>query len=358
MDIRADIQGVRSIAQIDAAQPITKIGDVREETSSRLAQIAIGQQMQGTVEALLADGSFLVKLPDAAIRTNLPTGSKVGDALQLTLVATTPRPTFSLGGESAAAPTTLSATARLIDSLLQRGSTALLGKTPLVAVAGAPPAQLATALQQSLSSSGLFYESHLQQWANGTRPVADLLREPQNLHPPLARSDAAPTSTDHLLALTSQTDSDGQHLSGLLADPAADGTDMAMHPQTAQLVNLQLNTLDRSHVQWQGEVWPGQKMTWEVSARDDGGQAGAAPNDADAQRSWQSVVRFDLPTLGRIAATITLVGEQIQIQVRTADPTSAATLRQHVKSLADATQAAGLRLDQFSAKQDAQDEQA
>ena len=353
MDIRADIQGVRSIAQIDATLPVAKIGDVREEASSRLAQIAIGQQVQGMVEALLADGSFLVKLPDAAIRTNLPSGSKIGDALQLTLVATSPRPTFSLGGESAAAPTTLSATARLIDSLLQRGGSALIGKTPLVPSGAAPPAQLAGALQQSLSTSGLFYESHLQQWTNGTRPLADLMREPQNLHAAVIQSDAA-APVDHLLALTSQTDSAGQHLSGLLADSPIGHAAAAMHPETAQLVNLQLNTLDQAHVHWQGEVWPGQKMSWEVSAQDDDSHAGTAPNDGDAQRSWQSVVRFDLPTLGRVAATITLVGEQIRVQVRTADPASATTLRQHVKRLADATEAAGLRLDQFSVKQDEQ----
>ena len=352
MEIRADIQGVRSIAQIEAALPITKIGDVREEATSRLAQIAIGQQVQGTVEALLADGSFLVKLPDAAIRTNLPAGSKVGNELQLTLVATEPRPTFSLEGESAAAPTTLSPTARLIDTLLQNGTaTTLLGKTPLVGTPTAAPEQLASALQKTLSSSGLFYESHVQQWASGTRPLADLLREPQNLNAPASRTTSAADATGSLLALTSQASADGSRLSGLLADAVGTRVEAALNPDTARIVNLQLNALEQPRIQWHGEVWPGQKMDWEVSEdRPDQGQS--VPTEA--QRNWQSVVRFDLPTLGKVAATITLVGDHIQVQVRTANPASAETLRRHGKSLAEATEAAGLKLDSLSVKQDGQ----
>ncbi len=357
MEIRADSQGVRSIAQLEAALPITKIGDVREEATSRLAQIVIGQQVQGTVEALLADGSFVVKLPDAAIRTNLPAGSKIGDELQLTLVATTPRLTFSLGGESAAAPTTLSATARLIDTLLQQGNGAgLVGKLPLVSGPGVAPEQIAAALQKTLSSSGLFYEAHVQQWASGTRALVDLLREPQNLNASPGRDAAGAAPAGHLLALTSQTDADGTHLSGLLTDTAANRAEPALHPDTARLVNLQLNTLEQPRVQWQGEVWPGQKIEWEVSRQSDESRDAASQHGvpSDDQRSWQSVVRFNLPTLGRVAATVMLIGEHIQVQVRTANPASAVALRQHVGRFADATDAAGLKLDSLSIKPDEQ----
>ena len=355
MDIRADIEGVRSIARTEAALPIAKIGDVREEATNRLAQIAIGQLVHGTVEALLADGSFLVKLPDAAIRTNLPNGSKVGDELQLTLVATAPRPTFSMGGESAAAPTTLSATARLIDTLLQQSNgSSLVGKLPLVSGPGVAPEQVAAALQKTLSNSGLFYESHVQQWASGTRPIADLLREPQNLNPSPSKGAADVAPANHLLALTSQIGADGAHMSGLLSDSPAGRTEPALHPETARLVNLQLNTLEQPRVQWQGEVWPGKKIEWEVSRQsgethDSASQPGATSDDG---RSWQSVVRFDLPTLGRVAATITLIGDHVQVQVRTAKPASAVALRQHVKRFADATGAAGLKLDSLSVKPD------
>lgn len=355
MDIRADIQGVRSIAQIDAALPVARIADVREEASARLAQIAIGQQVQATVESLLADGSFLVKLSDTAIRTNLPTGSKVGDALQLTLVATEPRPTFSLEGEAGAtgaAPTTLSPAARLIDTLLQRGGTetALIGKTPLVGSPAAAPEQIAGALQKTVDNSGLFYESHLQQWAAGTRPFADLLREPQNLHLPAAPA-AASGSTPEVLALVSRYAPDGTHLSVVTSDPTTTRVESTLTPATAHIVNLQLNTLEQPRIQWQGEVWPGQQMQWEVSQATDNAQ----PHEADdTQRSWQSVVRFDLPSLGKVAATITLSGDRVTVQMRAADPASANTLRSNGKSLADALGAAGSRLDSLTVRQDEQ----
>ncbi|MDP9109230.1 MAG: flagellar hook-length control protein FliK [Pseudomonadota bacterium] len=345
MDIRADIEGVRAVARLDAALPVARIGEAREEMSARLALLAIGTRLQGTVQAQLADGSFVVKLPDAAIRTNLPTGNKVGDALQLTLVATAPRPTFSIDTEAGAAPTTLSPTARLIDTLLQRtGATTLIGKTAVVDNPAATPAQLASSLQKTLSESGLFYESHLQQWNAGERPLAALLREPQNQTAAqvpggtVNESDSALSAVTAALAAAAPTTADPNQ-------PIA-----AMHADTAQLVNLQLNTLDQPRIQWQGEVWPGQRMEWEVS---DESSHRASPTDP-AERSWQSVVRFDLPTLGRIAATITLTGGHVQVQVRAADAHSAQTLRQHGGSLASALEAADSALDQLTIRQDAQ----
>ena len=81
MEVRADIQGIRPVAQVDAAAPAVRIGDLREESTGRLAQIAIGQRVEASVESLLSDGSFLVKMADTAVRTNLPEGSKVGDQI-------------------------------------------------------------------------------------------------------------------------------------------------------------------------------------------------------------------------------------------------------------------------------------
>ena len=314
-----DIVGTRSLVPLASLYPLGAIGDVREEASARLALLAVGQKIQGTVQTLLDDGSFIVKLADTAVHTNLPQGTKVGDQLQLTLVGTQPRATFLLEGEPGAAPATFSATARLIDSLQQQAtSTALLGKTPLVSTGATPPAQIATALQTALTTSGIFYESHVQQWANGERPLADVLREPQNIN---ARS-AVPTA------------------------------DTGLNPDTARIVNLQLNTLDIPRVQWQGEVWPGQQMQWEVSEQAHQQQP---DNAAEApERSWQSVVRFNLPTLGQIAATITLIGDHVQVQVRTANPDSAQTLRLHGAHLSQALEAAGSKLDLLTVKQDEQ----
>jgi len=46
-------------------------------------------------------------------------------------------------------------------------------------------------LRETLSNSGLFYESHQAQWLQGTRSTAQLLHEPQNLTPEQAKAVTA-----------------------------------------------------------------------------------------------------------------------------------------------------------------------
>ncbi|APR37273.1 flagellar hook-length control protein FliK [Paraburkholderia sp. SOS3] len=52
------------------------------------------------------------------------------------------------------------------------------GVTPLAVTV--PVDALAAALRQTVTESGLFYESHLAQWLSGQRPPASLFDEPQN----------------------------------------------------------------------------------------------------------------------------------------------------------------------------------
>ena len=72
----------------------------------------------------------------------------------------------------------------------------------------------------------------------------------------------------------------------------------------------------------------------------------------DAPPQWKSSVRFDLPTLGLVAATITLAGDHVQVLVRTATEGAAAALREHGGALAAALDAAGSPLDSLIVKQD------
>jgi hypothetical protein len=47
--------------------------------------------------------------------------------------------------------------------------TAALGRTPLLGAPGTDAGAIAAALQQGMEKSGLFYESHVAEWAKGTR---------------------------------------------------------------------------------------------------------------------------------------------------------------------------------------------
>jgi hypothetical protein len=412
MVLRADFTGARPIAPIEPARPASPIGDARQEAFDRFAQLSVGKQFQAEIMSRLNDGSFVLKLADTAVRMNLPAGVQVGDTLDLTLVAAHPRPTFFLGAPAAGADadTTLSNTGRLIDNLLRaaqkEGAPAtVVGKMPVVPSPAASTTQVASALKDTLTFSGLFYESHVGQWASGDRPLADLLREPQakNSSPLLLaaamRSNPAATGTlplsqdiaqdasttpatlpaparpipsaagstppeNGVATSFSTTAAARPDTTGLAIDADANGAATAtktnegataadiparaetLNSESVRMISLQLDALEQQRVVWQGELWPGQKMEWEVTKD--------APHAkvAAAERSWQSVVRFELPTLGAVAASIRLADGRLQVQVRAADENTASLLRANGDHLATALDAAGSPLDLLTVKRD------
>jgi hypothetical protein len=325
------------------------------------------------VLSLLDDGTYLVRIADTTARMNLPVGTRVGDSIPMTLVAKAPRPTFLLQPPPSGAPASLSATGRLIDSILQSAqqegaSTTVVGNAPLLPSAAAvDPKRIAAALQDSVAFSGLFYESHVEEWVNGSRPLSALAREPQaqlESSPPKTaqnppRSDAGATDLTQLArnmrelanAVPSLVDlirdAQSRAANGPLADAMAieqPQTIAKVEPEAARLINQQLATLEQQRVTWRGELWPGQPMEWEVS-EDAPEKDGEAP-----QSSWTSIMRFELPVLGQISATIRLTGDRVQIQASTTSEEAASSLRAHGSELANALAAAGSPLDLLTVK--------
>jgi hypothetical protein len=222
-----------------------------------------------------------------------------------------------------ATPATLSEAGKILSSVLasaaQAGASpaaALVGRTPLLAGPPLAAAPLAAALKDAVANSGLFYESHLAEWASGTRSRAELGQEPQMQRLPASASpDGARTPASH--------------------DSAAD-------PASAQLVNLQLQTQEQARVAWQGQPWPGQEMRWEI-ARDAPDQRGGQAAD-DGEPGWRSSVRLRFALLGEIGARVTLSGQHLQIQIETGDGAVGALLRRHAGELGLALEAAGTPL--------------
>lgn len=99
---------------------------------------------------------------------------------------------------------TLSALARAVSELFLSQTDATLkirSSQPLWLHSRPPPAaQLTARLAQTVVFSGLFYESHLQQFAAGLRPLALMVREPQaglvRASSPAASEVAAPVASD------------------------------------------------------------------------------------------------------------------------------------------------------------------
>ncbi|HWU98468.1 MAG TPA: flagellar hook-length control protein FliK [Oxalicibacterium sp.] len=392
---RADIAGARPLILIEALLPTTASGDARQEAFDRLNQLTLGKEFQAQVLSRLTNGSYLIKVDDALANVKLPPGTKTGDVIDLTLLATQPRPTFLLGkadgGSGASA--SLSNAGRLIGNLLQLAQkdglppTALTGKTPIAAGPDVPATQIAHALQSALSFSGLFYESHVAQWANGTRPFTDLQNEPaaKRTETLLTGTTTLPDGSDP--KNETQTGSRMNDLGKLVANvrdwvnggttaeqrpalpaetlsvlkQATSSIDQSLRDSTGKmqeitgnegvkLISLQLDTLEQKRILWQGELFPGQPMEWEIS--DETPKQNHGDETSSPEQSWQSTVRFSLPTLGTVSATVRLTGEHVQVNVRTVDEESATALRTYGSLLADALDAAGSKLDSLLVKHD------
>ncbi len=371
-----EISSIRSPVSAEAPTPAAAAINVASETLSSLTPGAVGQVFQAQLLSQLEDGTFVVNVAQNALRMSLPAGSTVGETLNMTLLATEPRPAFLLDQQNSGTSASLSSAAKLINTALQTAQqagapTTLVGKTPIVATPQATTPALADALKNNIDFSGVFYESHVGQWVNGDRPLADLLREPQVQaqealppahgrrrkasaagmdatgtagtllpRPPVSEEQLTNQVTSLLNAVRSNPTSNAasttaasgaqeartslaQTLSTILSGnnlpKEADVLvrEPTMTQQNAQTINLQLNTLEQNRIVWQGELWPGQRMEWEIN--EDGRNRGQGGAPDGSQAAWQSVVRFELPKLGKVSATIHLTDGHVRMQVQTPD---------------------------------------
>jgi hypothetical protein len=356
-----DTLAVAPLARTAAAGAVEAVGDARQQAFQRALAGQLGKSLQGEILAKLTDGSFVVRVAGTPARMLLPAGAQVGAQLPLTLVALTPRPAFEVGGgafteagpplpagaDPHAAPlawleagsaralgargalaqaaallaqghddaraATLSPTGRLLGSVLAaalragQSGDAVVGRLPLLDAPGAGSTALAAALRDGVARSGLFYESHVAEWAQGQRTLAELAAEPQMAGP-------RPGSPD--------------------ADPAA-----------ARLVSMHLAAHEHDRLAWQGQLWPGQPLQLEVrrevqrDSRDGSGHDGG-----DGEHSWQSRLRLRFGALGELAASVVLAGDQLHIRLDAGSAAAGELLRAHAASLAQALAAAGTPL--------------
>ncbi|MBB3179117.1 flagellar hook-length control protein FliK [Variovorax sp. Sphag1AA] len=139
---RTDVLAIKSEAEIGPPGPALQVGRVAND----------------------------VRLPSNAALERLLPGA-IGEAA------------YREGSSTRAAKADLSAAARVISALLadEHGDAGpVRGTAPAWTSAKAPdPAALAGTLSQNVSKSGLFYESHLVEFAAGNRTLAQLAEEPQ-----------------------------------------------------------------------------------------------------------------------------------------------------------------------------------
>lgn len=228
----------------------------------------------------------------------------------------------------------LSTTGQLINKLLRETSTTpeklhLQGKTPLLAETNSklhttPLArQLETSLQHNIKESGLFYESHIAQWASGQRSLAELQNEPQSKISPNAEQ----------LMLTNTEDS--------------------KHASLSQLIHQQLEVLEHQKIQWTGLLAPQIPLHWSIEENQQQ-QHPSSPEEATKEATWQSDLQIEFPHLGKVAVRIYLNANQLQLSLKSDAASTSSLLKSEYLSLQKAIESAGTHIQSFTVQHDEQ----
>lgn len=366
------------------------------------------------VDALLASKLSSARPDLAVLQTEVGTSMPVGPMAEIQKVKNdvrlpshAPLETRLEAGAAPALPradappsidTRWSAAARVIGAVLadlHAEPEPVRGAAPLWASPQEAPsgAVLAAALGRSVSGSGLFYESHLLEFAMGLRTLPQLAEEPQvRLTQPLpmlqqpavpGTSRAQPTamaqpavaqpagaapaaqihqaavaSASHMAAIAAMAAPSGEERMASVgagetgaanapARPPAPAAAELIHPQTAALVHQQLDLLATAVFRWSGQAWPDVPMAWSIheeteqpgDAPEGRGDGGGAP-----LRRWTTTVSLTLPKLGAVDLRLSLAGEMVQAHLAAREAATLARLRSDGGELAPRLAVAGLRL--------------
>ena len=359
-----------------ALRPVASI----QEIADKLAGLAPGQRLSAEIQGLLPNGTYRALINQRDITLALPFSAKTGDALELEVVSTDgklalavlSRPPGDAGKTVAeSVPTTLSRTGQLIASLFANASaeksggmltaTALNSYQPLASSPPATAQDIVLQLKQAIIQSGLFYESHQAEWIDGRFDKNALLEEPQGK---LAPDQASTARTNAPLPNTAQPHP-GEPFSAARQATERQQTPLSAHASSADKVNAgaaqpgqlvappvlalvqqQLEALATQNFAWQGQVWPGQTMRWEIEEGKEykeGAEHQATESDATASQ-WQTRLRLTLPNLGEVDAQIRLQGQEITLALTASSADTQELLRSATESLRSQLGEAGLAL--------------
>ena len=355
--IPADVASRLQVSSDAALRPVAPT----QEISDKLAGLVAGQKVLAEIQALLPNGTYRALINQRNITLALPFSAKAGDSLELQVTESDGKLAFAVlsqsGGEAPvreSVSTTLSRTAQLISTLYAgekgggEGKASALPLNTNLPIASAPPKaaeDLVPLLKQAIVQSGMFYESHQAEWVEGRMPPGSLLQEPQGklsssaafaaaaeqasaqaTNPADARPTTAGSSPSSALAerhpeVSSAATADAK------ASPAPQASlPQSVTPQTAEtqpgqivapqlqsLVQQQLEALASQNFSWQGQIWPGQDMQWEID------ENGRGTQEEEPPPQWSTRLRLTLPNLGMIEARIQLQGSQVALSMSVAD---------------------------------------
>lgn len=385
-----------------APQPIAST----RQLTDALSELSAGQKIYADIQALLPNGTYRAIVAQRELTLALPFSAKAGDTIELEVQETDGKLSLAFVANRSSTPqesaskesvsTTLSKAGNLIGDLLSevdrsggKPKPVLLNESqPLISSFPEDPQELVPILKDTLSKSGMFYESHQAKWVAGSVSTDSLLQEPQGKRPPLV--PMPPPALDPLtqevtnrsippliqqvsvpatqlknpssnqteiitqVAVKQSGAEDASVVRQAIAQPQNTDFSVSNRPNTplnlelAPIVQQQLNALATQNYVWQGQIWPGQNMHWEISQEDY--LARTQTDTIDAR--WQTRLTLNLPKLGGVEATLRLAaGGNLELSLATENTASEQALRLGERDLSEALQSAGIKLNSFAIRQ-------
>lgn len=338
-----------------ATLPAQRIIDV-------LGELTPGQRLFAEIQAPLPNGAYRAMIAQREVILSLPFSAKPGDSLELEVVDSDNGLVLAITGkhpqteetQSGSVTTNLSRTGQLIGDLLngidapgKRAQPALLNRNePLLQAIPIKGADIAPVLKQAITQSGMFYEAHQARWVSGELPTTALLQEPQGKLSP-RQSELAQTNEPTVLATPKENNSDPSaqvishsatteplteqikpslpsvdepvRMASSPPDSPANTSGNLIHNSLTPLVQQQLDALATQNFAWQGQIWPGQNLSWEIEEN----RSGNNSQDANSQINWRTRLKLTLPKLGEVSATLCLTPAGTLDIALTADTQSA-----------------------------------
>jgi hypothetical protein len=334
-----------------------------QEITDKLSGLVAGQRLLAEILSLMPNGSYRALINQRNVTLALPFAAKSGDTIELEVTESDGKLTLAVvatagsesdTGEGESAATSLSRTGQLISNLLGsprdgKGVPVALPLNDNQPIATSPPTdaqELLPLLKQAITTSGMFYESHQAEWVEDRFSKEQLLQEPQGkLAPqtPLPQSQQPATIGNTMAISGAATDNAPMVAKAPDVNTGSAQPSQAVATQAQSLIQQQLEAFATQNFSWQGQVWPGQPMNWQIDEPKEQHDGSGRDSDEGSEK-WQTRLRLTLPTLGEVDARLHIQGTQITLAVAAMDSGTRTLLRNGAASLRSQLEQAGLDL--------------
>lgn len=314
----SNAQQIGSVYRVVPVLPVGAINTPSQELAAQAKALTPGETYDARVMQRVSDTTVLVQVnPKHAqpmlLKMELGQQASLGQTLSLQYLHAQPELTFLLKQPTVAYSGTavnLSQAGNLLGQYLGQAEAQHVSTRyqAMEVITRSPnqPQLVAQDLKQALSRTGLFYESHLQALSQGQYALHQLKQEPQN--------------------------------------------QAGFNP--AQMTFQQLAVLEHQRFAWQGEVWPGQTMRWDIYQQRLPAESQSQTQTESPEAAWTATeLKIDFPHLGEVTAKLSLVNGHLRIHVESEQAETFALLQQQKAKLAQAMQQNHQALDALTVTQ-------